>query len=131
MKKLFLILPLLFFYLSMSSGIRVNVHFCGGKIKNISFFDLKEKESCCGSKMKSKGCCHNKTTFIKINDTHQSAFLIKAPLSSFKIIDHNIPVFTLNYLLNYHILYSVSNFQKPPPLLVNSTLYLSNRVLLI
>lgn len=130
MKKLILIIALLLSYLGTTSGVNIHVHYCGGKIKNVSFFDLKQHQECCGSKMRSKDCCHDKTTFVKINDTHESSFLLKAPITSFKIIDHNIPTFTLNFLLNYHILYGVSNFLKPP-LLVSSSIYLSNRVLLI
>jgi hypothetical protein len=130
MRKLTLIIALLLSYLGTTAGVNINVHYCGGKIKHVSFFDLKQHQECCGSKMRSKDCCKDKTTIIKIEDSHQSSFLLKAPLSSFKIVDYNVPTFTLNFLLNYRILYGVSNFQKPP-LLIISSLYLSNRVLLI
>lgn len=130
MKKLLFILPLLVFYLSMASGININVHYCGGKIKDISFFNLKEKDGCCGNKMRSKGCCNDKTAFVKINDTHQSAYLLKAPHATFKIAIDIIPVFEVNISPYWYAIDTFSEIQKPP-LLITSCLYIKNSVFLI
>jgi hypothetical protein len=63
LKKIFTIAFCLF-YLVSSSGLAINFHYCGGKLKAIGINQYKE-EACCGKKMKSKGCCQNKTSVVK------------------------------------------------------------------
>lgn len=86
MKKAWIIL-LFFLYLGNVSGMHIHVHYCCGKIKYISFFDVEEKKSCCGSKKKSKGCCHDKTAHVKTADQHKSAGGLKIPGPAFKYTD--------------------------------------------
>ena len=131
MKKLLFILPLIFFYLSMASGLKISVHYCGSKIKDISYFDLKEKDGCCGNKMKNKGCCSDKTTFIKINDTHQSVLLLKAPYSTFKTTDQIALGLQFNFSTHWYEINTIPGLHKPPIINSSSSLYPSNRVLLI
>jgi len=86
LKKLALILFSVF-YLASSSGLALNLHYCGGKLKSIGINQYKE-EACCGKKMKSKGCCDNKTTFIKAFDQQTSGshqFIVKPTTPIFEI----------------------------------------------
>jgi hypothetical protein len=126
--KLFFSILFSIFYLTSTSGITVNTHYCGGKIKHISFFKHSEK-NCCGKKKMSKNCCKDKAAYFKVKDNHQSSDLLKSPLPSSKISVFALPVFEYSFLttnlnrrvLNYHA----------PPVLYDNPLYLKHKVLLI
>jgi hypothetical protein len=49
----FLVIFFSMLYLTVTSGITMNLHYCGGKLKTVSFFSSNEK-GCCGSKRKAK-----------------------------------------------------------------------------
>jgi hypothetical protein len=116
------------FYLTSTSGITVNAHYCGGKIKHISFFKGNEK-NCCGKKKMSKNCCKDKAAYFKVKDNHQSSDLLKSPTPTSKISLSVLPVFEHDFafdhqnnpVLNYHA----------PPVLYDNPIYLQHRVLLI
>jgi len=128
MKKTLIIL-FSFFYLSLTSGITLNLHYCGGKIKNISFFHTNSEEGCCGKKMKSKGCCDEKTTIFKVKDNHQSSDNIKLVFNHFKVFDVAVPVLVSKIYIESNS-YTVLNYHAPP-VLYDNPLYLKYRVLLI
>jgi hypothetical protein len=70
MKKIIVAL-LAVLYLGSSSGATIHLHYCMGKLVNLSFsFNEKEKEKCskCGMKNSrdQKGCCKNEHKQIKI-----------------------------------------------------------------
>ena len=127
MKKCFVIF-LSFFYLIVSSGFTINYHYCGGKLKKVSLISFDEK-GCCGSKKKSKGCCHDKTSFVKIKDSHKANDFVKAPV--------NFPVlmkpesFLLFVILPTDNSNSVVSNYHAPPVLYDNPLYLKHRVFLI
>ena len=77
MKKGFILLFALC-YLYSSSGISINLHYCGGKIKSVSLFQTDE-EACCKGKMKKAGCCKDKNAFVKIEDSQASASSLQIP----------------------------------------------------
>ena len=127
MKKFFVIFFSIF-YLTSTSGVSINAHYCGGKIKHISFFKGNEK-SCCGKKKMSKNCCKDKAAYFKVKDNHQSSDLLKSPTPTSKISLFVLPVLEYNLtfdnqnnpVLNYHA----------PPVLYDNLIYLKHRVLLI
>jgi hypothetical protein len=129
MKKSIIVL-LALFYLIITSGLTISMHYCGGKLKEISFFSTGNEEGCCGSKKKSKGCCNDKSAFIKVKDNHHASHLLKSPAPSSKLlIDVALPVFQYNFskrdmseiVLNYHA----------PPVWYDNPIYLKHRVLII
>ncbi|MFL5751842.1 MAG: HYC_CC_PP family protein [Bacteroidia bacterium] len=72
MKRITLIF-ILFFYLFSTTGIAVNIHYCGGRVSSVDFI-LKAKDSCpCGSKKVKKSCCKDKKHFFKVKDSHKVA----------------------------------------------------------
>lgn len=129
MKKILTIL-LLFVYLICASGVRINVHYCGGKLKQISFFQVNEKKGCCGNKMKSKNCCKDKVAVLKIKDVHKAVSHLKAPGPSSEFAALIIPVLTLNFSTGITLVNEVVNNPEPPDL-SRPDIYLSNGVLLI
>lgn len=126
--KLFFSILFSVFYLTSTSGITVNAHYCGGKMKHISFLKSDGK-NCCGKKKMSKNCCKDKAAYFKVKDNHQSSHLLKTPVPSCKISVAVLPVFEYNFSIenqnkivyNYHA----------PPVFYDNPLYLKNRVLLI
>lgn len=117
------------FYLLVSTGTAINIHYCGKKVQKISLFKSDEK-SCCGDKMESNSCCHNKLVVFKIKDNHSSNFELKVNSSDqFAIITNSI-----KHLENKFILIVPSKtpfkFQHPPPL-QKTAIFLKNRSLII
>lgn len=129
MKKSILIL-LTIFYVVLASGVSVNLHYCGGKFKSVSFFVVADETDCCGDKEKNSGCCNDKTEFVKIendqnriatvtiSDNHPVSCHFKSTIESIRFI--NAIVFNKTSS-NYH----------SPPLIYEDPLFLRNRVLLI
>ena len=137
MKKSSAILLLAAFHLVVSTGLCISVHYCGGKFKSLSFLATINKtencccgikKKCCGSKKKSKGCCKQKTTFIKVNEVHKSTNLLKAPVCLITLTNPTLWILKLNYSSTNTNSYT---FHKPPSLLYFPPLYLNYGVLLI
>lgn len=128
MKKLFILL-LASFYLIIASGLTVSLHYCGGKLKKISFFTVNDEAGCCGTKEKSKDCCHEKTAFIKVNSNHFSNSNLQIDLCNIKCTDAVVlyQFFELNCKNTKFI---VSNYHSPP-VLYDNPIYLKHRVLII
>lgn len=54
------------FYLMVNSGLAFNIHYCGGKLANVSTalseaFCSDEVKTCCSEKKVNNGCCSNET----------------------------------------------------------------------
>jgi hypothetical protein len=129
MKKVFAI-SLLFLYLVCVSGVRITVHYCGGKLKEVSFFQINEKEGCCGKKMKSRNCCKDKIAVLKINDSHKSVHDLKVPGPACQLAGLILPVLTLNFSTHVTSADALMGNQDPPDLNVPD-IYLNNGVFLI
>lgn len=128
MKKITIIL-LTFFYFTVASGITVNMHYCGGKFKQISLFHPVNDNGCCGSKKKSKGCCNNKTTFIKVKDNHNLNKNVNLTFNQFKILTPftSTQLFANLFKSDFYLKLDYHS----PPLLYNNPLYLKYKVLII
>ncbi len=106
------------------------MHYCGGKLKNISLFDTFDEEGCCGSKkMKSKGCCDDETTYLKVKDKHNSNSSLKVVTFKGKMLDIAIPSFLCKF--QYIIEEGYNENYHAPPVLYDNPLYLKHRVLII
>lgn len=127
MKK-FLVIFFSVFYLTSTSGISLNIHYCGGKIKHVSLFNSSEK-GCCGKKKMSKKCCKDKVSYFKIKDDQQSNQSAKIISRTSKITPVILPVFKFaGYVVCTNI--PVLNYHAPP-VFYDNPLYLKHRVLLI
>jgi hypothetical protein len=72
MKKLFTTI-LAFVYITVASGVAVNIHYCMGKISGVDYtYSNSDKCGKCGMENK-KGCCHSDFKIIKIADDQQLA----------------------------------------------------------
>ncbi|MEO6302559.1 MAG: hypothetical protein ABIP51_05265, partial [Bacteroidia bacterium] len=104
-------------------------HYCGGKLKDISLFGTGNEDGCCGNKKKSKGCCNEKSAFIKVKDNHFGGNNVKVFNIPIKSIPP--PVFNQSFQIqNADISYTALNYHSPP-VLYDNPLYLKHRVLII
>jgi hypothetical protein len=64
------------FYLVVTSGVMMNIHYCMGKVSSVSFIHEKDHSdgSCnkCGMDKTENHCCKDEAKSIKLSDTHQS-----------------------------------------------------------
>jgi hypothetical protein len=71
MKK-FLAAILLLVYMTASSGVAMEIHYCMGKKAGVEFYGSStDKCGICGMKEK-KGCCHDEHRFAKLEDSHKN-----------------------------------------------------------
>lgn len=130
MKRNIPILLLTFSYLIVVSGLSFSIHFCGSKVKYISFCKSVDNEKgCCGNKKRSKGCCHDKSMIIKVETDHILSSDFKLPVNHQIVFNNKLPeINTLLYFLQYNPV--VSNYHSPP--LINKLpLYITQRILII
>jgi hypothetical protein len=61
-------------YMSISSGIAMDIHYCMGKLTGFELYG-KENDLCgkCGMKNK-KGCCGDNYKFYKLSDSHKNVY---------------------------------------------------------
>lgn len=128
MRKITIIL-LTLFYFTVASGITVNTHYCGGKFKQISLFHPVSDKGCCGSKKKSKACCNDKTTFIKVKGNHNLSENVNLTFNYFKISSPIISTQSFNILCE-RISYLKLHYHSPP-VIYDNPLYLKYKVLII
>ncbi|MBS1949208.1 MAG: hypothetical protein JST47_15720 [Bacteroidetes bacterium] len=61
---------LTFVYITVASGVVVNMHYCMGKLAGVGY-GYEETNQCSKCGMHDNGCCHNDPKFIKITDDQQ------------------------------------------------------------
>lgn len=128
MKK-FALIAFSIFYLAIISGINLNMHYCGGKLINISFTQASNDVGCCGAKKSSKGCCHDHSTILKLKEKHVQTADIKI---DFELT--NLHFLTAEYFKTIKFISTKSenvlNYHAPPPN-YKIPLFIKNRVLII
>jgi hypothetical protein len=85
MKKLAAILFSIF-YLTVTIGFAINVHYCHGEIRSVEVF-ADEGSCCCGDGAITSACCHVDSQFVKFENE-------QASISNFKL-NIQVPVFNL------------------------------------
>ncbi|MGE0088013.1 MAG: hypothetical protein AB7S50_00895 [Bacteroidales bacterium] len=55
------------FYVLVSLGITINLHYCGGQFESFNLFG-ETKSCCCGGKTMNKSCCENQVLHYEISD---------------------------------------------------------------
>ncbi len=73
MKRAFIAI-LSLFYLLVTSGFVINIHYCMGEIAAIGVgADKTDVCGGCGMEEKDYGCCHTDEQHYKVDDAHQAA----------------------------------------------------------
>lgn len=60
---------LLVFYLLVSVGVPVTVHYCQGQVAEVAV--LKSDISCCCGDMEDDGCCENESQYVSLDTDQQ------------------------------------------------------------
>lgn len=133
MKKSILISLIMLFYLFTTCGVYLSLHYCGGKLKSLSFIPYEKNNGCCcGKKYKSrKGCCKYKTVYIKLKDNQKATEQLKSIIPAERMI---LFANAFNTNLNLSLTLSEASkevYLKPPLLFSSNALYLTYRSLLI
>ncbi len=60
-------------YITASSGVVMNIHYCMGKLSSVKMGLLAKNPCGCGS-MEKKGCCKTEQKLAKVSDNHKAAY---------------------------------------------------------
>lgn len=113
-------------YVTVASGVVVNVHYCMGRIASVEYgYDDHDICGKCGMSGQKKGCCHTEYKLVKLQDEHQ---LAKASVS-FPALPAIVPVqpFIFQQPLSGVDSYLSLQYHSPPDSRGN-TVYLRNNV---
>lgn len=119
-------------YLSATSGMVMNVHYCMGKFSSVSFGHEKDHNdgTCdkCGMLKTENHCCKDEVTEVKLNDAHQTSS-IDFELSSISAIQP-VKLIVLNDPEQGVPVPPLVAYVSPPPKTFNKV-YLDVRTFLI
>ncbi len=129
MKRL-IAFTLLLVYTTLASGVNVDLHYCGSKLKKISLFGKSDEKGCCGTKEKSKSCCKDKNSYLKVKDKHHSNSSLKFNFNKFSVAELLIASAAEFSELSTNHGMIITDYHSPP-ILYDVPIYLANGVLLI
>jgi hypothetical protein len=123
MKKSSIILLTLCYFI-VATGFAINIHYCGGKLKEISL--TQSEDCCCGSKKKAKGCCEEKTVICKIKDNQKTTGKTVLPTISKREI---VALYVLTNFLTHPSgdALAITPDEPPPPNPYSDPVFLLNR----
>lgn len=108
------------FYLTVSSGLAMNIHYCMGKISSVTFGHEADHNdgSCskCGMSKTENHCCTDEVQFVKLMDDQQASKNIE----SISVTSIQLPVAIVSFndpLQGNSIEPYLSYFSPPPPIL--------------
>lgn len=121
-KKVTLIL-LISVYAVAVMGISLRQFYCCGKLQstNLSLAINTNQSSAEG---RSHGCCNNKYSFFKVNDTHVSAEKVCDAARNFNFV--HLGTHTFSNLVIHRHQFSPANNIHPPPLYPGVPLFIRN-----
>ncbi len=112
MKKIYIgILALI--YMTVSSGIALELHYCMGDKAGIDLYG-SASDTCgkCGMSEKNMGCCHDEFKFYKISDSHKTVFNdIDLTASSIAVINN---FYVYNWQMPDNTAATAVNNHSPP-----------------
>lgn len=116
------------FYLMSIIGIALNMHFCGGKLSNVSLTEIVKCNSCKKAEKKGKksDCCKNTFVESKVKDSHKAEVKFKiAPLFSTELFLGPLITVACDYVSSNLSSHAIN---KAPPLSAVLSLHLFNCV---
>ncbi|MDX2001388.1 MAG: hypothetical protein SFW35_03095 [Chitinophagales bacterium] len=116
------------FYLFITTGMTLTVHFCGGAFKSFTVL-AEDKNSCCGKKVMPVGCCKHETVKLQLEDDHNLASAIALPTETAHIEVFFVPESANALYSLYSILLIASDHSPPEP--SSRSLHLLNSVFII
>lgn len=112
-----------------STGIAMAKHYCSDKLNSVSIFSGEGKECAC-KKAGESSCCHEESTFFKVNDNHQGQSFLTKFSQQFSVV-----ILSLFYSIELPVLTEeVSGFYtsyKSPPIQDKQPIFVTNCVWII
>ncbi len=124
MKKLIAFI-LAMIYITASSGVVLNVHYCMGKISSVKVDNFESTFCKCGKKETNSSCCSTELKVVKLNNDHKAAlasFDIKFPVA---ILPSQVSYIDLSKISSQIVAEPVAN---APPIIPSTKIYIQNRV---
>jgi len=94
---------LAFLYLTISSGMVLNIHYCMGKVSKVELDNFSKAVCKCGSGKKAMSCCKDEIKLVKLTDSHKATtatvnvnlpvVLLSSPLSFLQQPSANAPLY--------------------------------------
>lgn len=90
-KAVILLLSVL--YITLTSGVAVNVHYCMGKIAGTTY-GVEDNHECdrCGME-KADGCCETEHKLVKADDDHLGTQLLSGKIAAFTAVVAQPPLY--------------------------------------
>lgn len=113
MKRIVTILFLVF-YLMISFGLTIHLHYCGGQLESVLFFG-NIKTCCCGVEKMNNSCCENQTIHYQLSEEQRLGQDIR--IQSNPSIDLFVQALFSEFALSYKSEKnnSIIQFDLPPP----------------
>lgn len=104
------------FYAVSVIGIALSIHFCGGKLADVSLFANKTSCKYCKTEpveKKDDNCCKNTKVDVKVKDSHQAESSVKLP----KVfsLESYLPAHIVTFLRPFFPKYFNGSVNKAPP----------------
>lgn len=116
---------LLILYTAFTTGLAIDVHYCGGKVSSVSFEKQSEKDACGKCKKANSHCCHNEVRFLKVNDAHSVVAVKDVPACPETLLTFNNLLFNISSLNGVG---SVTYSEYSPPLKSPPDIFIRNCV---
>lgn len=127
MKKFFALI-LTIVYMTASSGVVVNVHYCMGKMASVQMDNSTDNLCKCGVKTSSKGCCHNEVKVVRMTNLHKQSVAVSYVFVSTALLPVAVSLIDISKTYTSDVNITVAN---NPPDLASNKVYLSNCVFII
>lgn len=99
-------------YITLTSGIVVNVHYCMGRMMGVTYgAETEHRCDKCGMEQRD-GCCGTEHKFVKADNDHIYANSIAAPSTFGALIPAVLPEYKLS--LTPSLEYFTSQYHSPP-----------------
>lgn len=111
-------------YITASSGVVLNVHYCMGKVSSVQVDNFSEKLCKCGAAASEMNCCFSEFKVMKLEDSHKAAVIaqhIQLPVA-------DLPTFISLIDLSKTLPTIKEQPLVPHPPLSSQNIYLKNRV---
>lgn len=123
MKK-FIIAIMAFIYLTITSGVVIDMHYCMNKLSSVNL-QYTESDTCGKCGMKSKGdCCKDELKIVKLSDEHKYIVAIQ----QFHIEPVVIETFAIPGFITKAQELIITAKANAPPILRDPAIYIKNCV---
>lgn len=110
MKKL-LSISILFYYLVITIGLFVNIHYCKGEVKSIKI-GTNNNSSCCAADICKSSCCDDELLLIRHDNEHK---IVQSHNTSVNLYAEKIHFITNNNIDEYIDNEPIRFIDIPPP----------------